>query len=43
VKFEKKNAHRALGDIRESIAELKHYLSFVKVPAPNGGVAKENE
>jgi oligoribonuclease len=32
VKFEKKNAHRALGDLQESIAELKHYLSFVKLP-----------
>lgn len=30
IKFEKKNAHRALGDITESINELKHYLSFVK-------------
>ncbi len=35
VKFEKKNAHRAVGDIHESIAELKHYLSFVNVP-PKG-------
>lgn len=25
----KKNTHRALDDIRESIAELKHYLQFV--------------
>jgi len=32
IKFEKKNAHRALGDIVESINELKHYLSFVKMP-----------
>jgi oligoribonuclease len=32
IKFEKKNAHRALGDIQESIGELKHYLSFVKIP-----------
>ena len=32
VKFEKKNAHRALGDIRESVRELEHYLSFVKIP-----------
>ncbi len=32
VKFDKKNAHRAQGDIRESIRELEHYLSFVKVP-----------
>jgi oligoribonuclease len=34
VKFEKKNSHRALGDIQESIAELKHYLSFVQIPVP---------
>jgi len=34
VKFEKKNAHRALGDIQESINELKYYLSFVNVPGP---------
>lgn len=33
IKFDKKNAHRALGDIQESIAELKHYLSFVNVPS----------
>lgn len=38
IKFEKKNSHRALGDIQESVAELKYYLSFVNVP--NGG-AKE--
>ena len=30
IKHEKKNAHRATGDILESIAELKHYLSFVR-------------
>lgn len=30
VKFEKKNAHRALDDILESINELKAYLSYVK-------------
>jgi oligoribonuclease len=36
VKFEKKNAHRALGDIRESVNELKHYLSFVHVPEAKG-------
>lgn len=29
IKFDKKNAHRALGDIAESIAELKYYLTFV--------------
>lgn len=30
IKFEKKNSHRAIDDIRESISELRHYLSFVK-------------
>lgn len=30
LKFKKQDAHRALDDIRESIAELKYYLSFVK-------------
>jgi oligoribonuclease len=30
MKYEKKNAHRAIGDLQESIGELKHYLSFVK-------------
>ena len=29
-KFKKKEAHRALDDIRESIEEFKFYLSFVK-------------
>jgi len=32
IKFEKKNTHRAIDDLDESIAELKHYLSFVKLP-----------
>jgi oligoribonuclease len=32
IKYDKKNAHRALGDLEESIGELKHYLSFVKLP-----------
>ena len=32
VKFDKKNTHRALDDIRESIGELKHYMSFIKKP-----------
>ena len=31
IKYDKKNAHRAIGDLHESIGELKHYLSFVKV------------
>lgn len=29
--YDKKGSHRALDDIHESINELKHYLSFVKV------------
>jgi oligoribonuclease len=28
-KYDKKNSHRALEDIKESIEELKYYLSFV--------------
>lgn len=31
LKYEKKNAHRAIGDLQESIAELNYYLGFVKV------------
>jgi oligoribonuclease len=31
LKYEKKNAHRAIGDLHESIAELDYYLSFVNV------------
>ena len=34
VKFDKKNGHRALDDIVESINELKYYLTFFKVPEP---------
>lgn len=30
-KFKKQNRHEALGDIEESIAEFKHYLSFLDV------------
>jgi oligoribonuclease len=30
--FEKKNAHRAVDDIYESIRELTFYLSHVKTP-----------
>lgn len=30
VVFEKETNHRALDDIRESIAELKYYLKFIK-------------
>lgn len=32
VEFQKKNTHRALDDIKESIAEFNKYLSFVHVP-----------
>jgi oligoribonuclease len=32
VEVEKKNKHRALGDIHESIRELETYLAFVHVP-----------
>lgn len=30
-KYEKQNAHRALDDIKESIRELQHYLTFIKL------------
>ncbi len=30
VEFEKKDAHRAAGDIRESITELQYYLDWLK-------------
>lgn len=36
IEFEKQGQHRALGDIRESIAELSHYLSYVQIAPPNG-------
>mgnify|MGYP003876480911 CR=1 FL=1 len=32
VEFKKGNSHRAVDDIHESIKELVHYLSFVKMP-----------
>jgi oligoribonuclease len=31
IEFEKKKAHRALDDIRESLAEMRFYLEHVKV------------
>jgi len=34
IEFKKKDAHRALGDIEESIAELTHYLGYVRKSAP---------
>lgn len=37
VRYEKKNQHRALDDIKESIAELRHYLSFLKMEGPSSG------
>lgn len=30
--FKKKNHHRSLDDIRESIAELQYYMKFIQVP-----------
>lgn len=30
LKYDKKNPHRAIDDLHESIAELKYYLGFVK-------------
>jgi oligoribonuclease len=33
LKYEKKNSHRALDDIHESIAELKFYLNYLDVSA----------
>lgn len=32
VEVVKKRGHRAVDDIRESMAELQHYLSFVNLP-----------
>lgn len=42
IKFEKKNSHRAVDDIRESIAELKHYLSFVNIPLTNPATPQDS-
>ena len=36
VEFKKKNTHRAVDDILESIRELEHYLSFVSIPPAPG-------
>jgi len=33
--FEKESSHRALDDIKASIAELKHYLGFIQIPQKN--------
>lgn len=38
--FQKKNAHRAVDDIHESISELSYYLTFVK-PNPAAGTSHE--
>jgi len=32
IEFAKKDTHRAVGDIRESIAELRHYRSYFFIP-----------
>lgn len=37
IAFEKKNTHRAIDDIEESIRELAHYLAFVQIPAAAPG------
>ena len=37
---EKKGNHRALGDIRESIAELRYYRDAVFVPLPGPELEK---
>lgn len=44
--FKKKNTHRALDDIRESIAELKHYMSAIDpsdLPLIDNTPKKESE
>ena len=33
IKYDKQNRHRAIDDIRESIAEMAHYLKYVS-PEP---------
>ena len=33
IVYDKEGSHRALDDIQESIAELKHYLGFVQAPS----------
>jgi len=44
IEFKKKNSHRAVDDILESIHELEHYLSFVKIPvAAKSGAAEGHE
>jgi len=32
IKYDKKNTHRALDDVMESIAELQFYMSHIKAP-----------
>lgn len=32
IEYKKQNRHRAIGDIEETIAELKHYLTYVQAP-----------
>ena len=42
VNFQKQNAHRAIDDVLESIRELSHYLSFVKIPDAAASAASAN-
>lgn len=42
VDFEKKKAHRAVDDVKESIEELKAYLKFV-TPPPKGAAKTKKE
>lgn len=35
IKMEKAEGHRALDDIKESIKELQHYLTFINAPVKN--------
>jgi oligoribonuclease len=35
IQYEKRGTHRALDDILESMAELTHYLAYVKAPSAN--------
>ncbi|NDD93221.1 oligoribonuclease [bacterium] len=43
IEFKKKNSHRAVDDILESIRELEHYLSFVKIPPSADKTATEEK
>ena len=41
IEYKKKNGHRALGDIKESMEELKYYLQYVQISAAKGKNVKE--